>query len=73
MYKFYFWKLFFSRFITGDYIPGNGLTFASKDDNYKVVLEVIHSLYLSQEECTMTHQESLIKIPITDFELDEYV
>ena len=24
--------------LLGDYIPGNGLTFASKDDNYKVVL-----------------------------------
>ena len=40
---FYIQILFFGYFssqdlILGDYIPGNGLTFASKDDNYKVVL-----------------------------------
>ena len=40
---FYIQILFFGNFssqdlILGDYIPGNGLTFASKDDNYKVVL-----------------------------------
>ena len=40
---FYIQILFFGNFssqdlILGDYIPGNGLTFASNDDNYKVVL-----------------------------------
>ena len=40
---FYVQILFFGNYssqdlLLGDYIPGNGLTFASKDDNYKVVL-----------------------------------
>tara|TARA_B100000035_G_scaffold123825_1_gene105405 strand:- start:1892 stop:3241 length:1350 start_codon:yes stop_codon:yes gene_type:complete len=40
---FYLQILFFGNYssqdlLLGDYIPGNGLTFASKDDNYKVVL-----------------------------------
>lgn len=40
---FYVQFLFFGNYssqdlLLGDYIPGNGLTFASKDDNYKVVL-----------------------------------
>ena len=39
----FFQILFFGKFssqdlLLGDYIPGNGLTFASSDDNYKVVL-----------------------------------
>ncbi len=40
---FYVQILFFGNYssqdlLLGDYIPGNGLTFASNDDNYKVVL-----------------------------------
>ena len=36
--------------ILGDYIPGNGLTFASSDDNYKVVLKgYTQSLFESRQ------------------------
>ena len=37
----FFFITFASRtqdLVLGDYIPGNGLTFASSDDNYKVVI-----------------------------------
>ena len=34
----FFGKFFSQDLLLGDYIPGNGLTFASRDDNYKVVL-----------------------------------
>ena len=42
---FYVQILFFGNYssqdlLLGDYIPGNGLTFASNDDNYKVFVEV---------------------------------
>ena len=42
--------------ILGDYIPGNGLTFASSDDNYKVVLRgYTQSLFESRQ---MTYDSS---------------
>ena len=39
LFLFFIYSPYYSQdLILGDYIPGNGLTFASKDDNYKVVL-----------------------------------
>lgn len=59
-YLFLFF-LFYSPYhsqnlILGDYIPGNGLTFASSDDNYKVVLRgYTQSLFESRQ---MTYDSS---------------
>ena len=50
-----------------------GLTFASKDDNYKVVLRGYSQSLFESRRMYYDSSESSIKIPITDFELDEYV
>ena len=54
---FLFYSPYYSQnLILGDYIPGNGLTFASSDDNYKVVLRgYTQSLFESRK---MTYDSS---------------
>lgn len=54
IYLFLFFTIYSSYYsqnlILGDYIPGNGLTFASSDDNYKVVLRgYTQSLFESRQ------------------------
>ena len=54
IYLFLFFEIYSPYYsqnlILGDYIPGNGLTFASSDDNYKVVLRgYTQSLFESRQ------------------------
>ena len=54
----------------GDYIPGNGITLASDDDNYKVTLMGYAQIYLNLDVYVMIPLV-LINLFTIDFELEE--
>ena len=57
--------------LLGDYIPGNGITLASDDDNYKVVLRGYAQSLFESRRVRYDSLGLLIILYTIDFELEE--